>query len=140
MPKSIMLRRNWPGPFQRTVRAANGEVIERLTFNPGEPVELTDQQAQACAKDIGHALVLVDLDRDKLRAREDWRETDQTRRAVAGLPPLAEEVSPEDEAAAAEKQAAKEDAAAKKQAAEDKAAAKKKAADDRAKTRTENKK
>jgi len=51
---TVMLRSTWPGTFRRG----------GITFNPGKPVQLTPQQFLDCAKDIGPALVPVELRKD----------------------------------------------------------------------------
>lgn len=48
----VMLRNNWPGNFRRA----------GLEFAPGVPQGLDESQFKAVAKDIGNALVRVELD------------------------------------------------------------------------------
>lgn len=48
----VMLRKNWNGTFGRSVRDADGEILRRLTFAPGEPVRLNEEELAAVARDI----------------------------------------------------------------------------------------
>lgn len=48
----VMLRNNWPGNFRRA----------GLEFKPGVPEGLSDEQLEAVKKDLGNALVEVELD------------------------------------------------------------------------------
>lgn len=56
----VMLKPNWGGNFQRSVRDADGQIIETLVFTPGDPMPLTDEQYEAVSRDIGNCLVEVD--------------------------------------------------------------------------------
>lgn len=59
----VMLKRNWPGPFRRSVRDEDGNVVRLLTFAPGEAVKLQgEDEIDAVAADIGNALIEVGLD------------------------------------------------------------------------------
>lgn len=56
MPQ-IMVKRNWPSAtFRRTI----GD--EQLVFEKDSPTDVTDEQLQALAPDIGRALLLCYLD------------------------------------------------------------------------------
>lgn len=61
----LMLKRDWPGAFRRTV---NGQ---RLSFLPGEPVDLPEEQKLALAEDIGPALVPCDEQGKPVKFSED---------------------------------------------------------------------
>lgn len=56
----VRLKGNWPGNFRRSVRDGKGQVRETMVFAPGLEVELTDEQAEACADAIPHALEVVE--------------------------------------------------------------------------------
>ncbi len=58
-----MLRRNWPGPFRRTVTIGKKKTL--YTFNPGEPVKLSAATIEAMKTDLGNALLPVELDEKK---------------------------------------------------------------------------
>lgn len=54
----VMLRRDWGGPFRRSVVDANGKRL--LLFNPGNVTELTTpEEIAAIQKDLGKALLPV---------------------------------------------------------------------------------
>lgn len=55
----VMLRKGWLATFGRTVFDYQGHSGRRLTFEPGEPVELTDIELRGVANDIGKALLPV---------------------------------------------------------------------------------
>lgn len=55
----VGLNRKWQGEFSRSVRDEKGEVVERLTFTRGNPLELTEEQLEAVKGDIGNALVII---------------------------------------------------------------------------------
>ena len=72
----VLLRRNWPSAgFRRTVCG------NQIAFNSKEPVELNAEQCQCVARDIGRALVIVDLN-DKGLPVVDWDETAAVRKAL----------------------------------------------------------
>jgi hypothetical protein len=62
MPK-VMLRRNWPGNFRRSIRNEKGEVLRVIEFAPGQAVEVLDDEMPSVQADLGHALQLVTLDK-----------------------------------------------------------------------------
>jgi hypothetical protein len=66
----VMLKKNWPGKFRRTIttRKKGKEVRRQLKFTPGEPVELTAAEVDALRSDIGPALQPVEFD-EKARPR-----------------------------------------------------------------------
>lgn len=53
----VMLKRDWGGPFRRSVYDSQGNRVKTLVFNPGEPVELAEDELAAVKSDIGPALV-----------------------------------------------------------------------------------
>lgn len=55
----VRCKRNWPGPFRRCLRDANGSIRETMEFPPGETVALNDEQFAAVQGDLGVALELV---------------------------------------------------------------------------------
>lgn len=59
MPE-VMLKRGWPGSFQRTITV--GKKTTRIRFEPGEPVELDSKQVEAIKADIGVALMPCERD------------------------------------------------------------------------------
>lgn len=59
----VMLKKNWPGVFHRSVRTQKGELVKRLAFAPGEPVELDELELAAVSADLRKKiLVPVNLD------------------------------------------------------------------------------
>lgn len=66
----VMLKRDWPGNFRRTItEKVRGKDVKRtLEFSPGVPVELTNAEIKAVLPDIGIALLPVELD-EKARPR-----------------------------------------------------------------------
>lgn len=66
----VMLKKNWPGNFRRTITTGKkGKETKRvLEFTPGEPVELTPAEVDALRSDIGVALQPVEFD-EKARPR-----------------------------------------------------------------------
>lgn len=59
----FMLKQNWPGEFQRTIRDAKGKPVKVIKFTAGEPVDVTDKdEIKMLEKDVGHALQKVTLD------------------------------------------------------------------------------
>ena len=62
----LMLRPDHTGGlFRRSVRNPKGEVKKMLVFKAGEPVELKGLELAAVERDIGPALVEVELDAKK---------------------------------------------------------------------------
>ena len=57
----VMLRRDWPANFRRTIRDDNGLELGVMHFVPGEPVEVEGDQLKGIRKDIGAALVWCQL-------------------------------------------------------------------------------
>lgn len=57
----VMLKRNWPGVFRRTIETRKGEP-ETLEFKPGVPVNLTAKQVKLLTKEIGTAIFPVEMD------------------------------------------------------------------------------
>jgi hypothetical protein len=60
----VILKRNWPGVFRRTVQDKKGKP-ETLVFEPGVPVNLTPSQVNLLSKEIGTAIVPVEMDPKK---------------------------------------------------------------------------
>lgn len=63
----VMLRKNWPGTFRRTINAKSGCKVQ-LIFEPGTPVDLTTHEIECLRSDIGVALMPVEFD-EKARPR-----------------------------------------------------------------------
>lgn len=82
----VMLRQGIAGPFRRTVWDDKGGVVEQLVFHAGQPQQLTDQQCRAVARDIGNALLLVEIDKSG-RPRVDHDETAAVRAMLDGKEP-----------------------------------------------------
>lgn len=59
-----MLKRDWPGNFQRTIRDEQGLELGVMHFVPGEPVEVEGDQLDGIRKDIGPALQWCQLTPD----------------------------------------------------------------------------
>ncbi len=78
----VMLRRDWPAPFSRSVRDKKGNVKSTLTFEPGVPVELTDSELKAIESHIGNNLHVVEIDKSG-RAREVISEAEREEAAKA---------------------------------------------------------
>ena len=59
-----MLKKGWPGTFSRTIKTKNKgrEVVERKTFKPGEPVDLSPAEIEAVRSDIGVCLMPIEFD------------------------------------------------------------------------------
>jgi hypothetical protein len=66
----VMLKKNWPANFRRTITTGKKgkEVKKTFEFSPGVPVDLTAAEVEALRSDIGVALVPVDFD-EKNRPR-----------------------------------------------------------------------
>lgn len=58
MTHRVMLKPSWPSSFHRTVTVDG--VKSELFFQPGIPVELSDDQFAGIEHDIGKALLLCD--------------------------------------------------------------------------------
>ena len=60
----VMLKRNWPGNFRRTITIGKKgkETKKVLEFSPGLPVDLTAAEVEALRPDLGIALLPVDFD------------------------------------------------------------------------------
>ena len=58
----LMLRPDHAGSFRRSVRNPKGEIKKMLVFEAGKPVELKGPELAAVGRDIGLALVEVELD------------------------------------------------------------------------------
>ena len=54
----VMLKRDWPGPFRRG----------GLVFEPGMPVDLTPEQAEAVKDALGPALEYIAVDEQRIEA------------------------------------------------------------------------
>lgn len=52
----VMLKRNWPSHFRRTLRAPDGSVSRVLEFAPGEMHDVTAEELAQLADDLGAAL------------------------------------------------------------------------------------
>jgi len=61
--QTVMLRRNWPGTFNRSIRDKNGKIKKTISFEPGVPVDLTEAELKAVSGDIGNSLQLVEIDK-----------------------------------------------------------------------------
>jgi hypothetical protein len=71
----LMLKKNWPGTFQRTIRGQDGVALRVVEFSPGVPVEITDQtEIDVLSKDVGPALLEVKVDKKGLPRPLDWVE------------------------------------------------------------------
>lgn len=56
----VMLKRNWPGNFRRSVRTVSGELVRVIELEPGGTATVsTEDELRAVAQDIGAALVEV---------------------------------------------------------------------------------
>lgn len=66
MPE-VMLRPNWPGRFNRTIRIAGSEP-RFVTFEPGVPVEVSCEELAFLKPDIEKAIFEIERD-EKNRAR-----------------------------------------------------------------------
>lgn len=81
----VMLRRDWPGVFHRTVFRPKGKqlvAVKRLEFSPGVAVELEgEHELKAVAADIGKALLPVVLD-EKQRPKVVQLEEDELEETV----------------------------------------------------------
>lgn len=66
----VMLRRDWPGNFRRTIHTGKGKGAKTkvLEFTPGVAVEISPDDARAMKSDIGPALLAVEMD-EKARPR-----------------------------------------------------------------------
>lgn len=66
----VMLKKNWPGDFRRTVTGGKKgkEYRKTLVFKPGEPVDLSAADLEGVRADIGIALLPVGFD-EKARPR-----------------------------------------------------------------------
>jgi hypothetical protein len=64
----LQLKKNWLGPFRRSVRDEDGNQVELLKWTPGQVVDVTDEQLEFVLNDIGLSLIEVELD-DKGRPR-----------------------------------------------------------------------
>jgi hypothetical protein len=62
----VMLKKNWPGNFRRTIGPPQDR--RQLEFAPGVPVDLTAAEVDMLQADIGIALMPVDFD-EKARPR-----------------------------------------------------------------------
>lgn len=72
----LMLRPGSKAPFQRCIRE-KGKVVQRLSFPPGTPVEMTDQgSVDAVYADVGKALVIVELN-EHGQPHVDWEATQE---------------------------------------------------------------
>lgn len=75
MPE-VMLKRDWPGTFRRTVRNAKKPYL--MAFEPGQPVELNAKELEAVKADIGVCLMPVERDaKGKARIITDEVETEE---------------------------------------------------------------
>lgn len=73
----VMLRRDWPRSFRRTVcETKRGKLVDRvIEFDPGVPVDLTANEVESLRSDIGVSLMPVELD-EKARPRVITDEVD----------------------------------------------------------------
>lgn len=60
----VMLRKDWKGTFSRTIRDSEGKAVDRLTFNPGEVVEIRPEEMSSIKRDLGKALQPVEWNED----------------------------------------------------------------------------
>jgi hypothetical protein len=71
----VMLKPSWPAEsFRRTIRDKARKPLRLVEFPKGKPVELTGEERDLIASDVGHALIDVVLD-DKQRPRDpaSWK-------------------------------------------------------------------
>lgn len=72
----VMLRKDWPTKFRRSIRDNKGKLTGRvLGFEPGETVSLTSKEIEAVQSDIGVSLMPIELD-EKQRPRVIHDEVD----------------------------------------------------------------
>lgn len=93
---AVMLRRDWPGPFQRTIKPdpANKSTWTTLYFQPGAPVDLDAATIDLLKDDIGKALLPVAFDekgRPRILEPGEW-EVDESPEADPA--PAAETTEP----------------------------------------------
>jgi hypothetical protein len=82
----VMLRSDWPGDFRRSVFGSDGNRKEFIMFEPGVPVELNQEAADAIADDIGNAIVLAEVTYDNKRKKSkvvaDWNGTKEAIQSI----------------------------------------------------------
>lgn len=91
MTTTVMLKKNWPGQFGRTVFDENGKPVKRLVFNPGEITQVNDTELAAITPDLGTAIWLMALDKTANGIR--YKPTDDPEQAR--VPEAVAPVSPE---------------------------------------------
>ncbi|QEF98154.1 hypothetical protein Mal15_22020 [Stieleria maiorica] len=57
----VMLRPGSTTPFRRSRRDKIGNVLETQVFEPGQPFDVTEDWLEPLRRDIGRALVIVNL-------------------------------------------------------------------------------
>ena len=80
----VMLRRDWPGTFSRSVREKKDpkKIKKTLSFEPGIPLELTDTELKLVEKQIGVNLFVVEID-ESGRARQVISDKEREEAALA---------------------------------------------------------
>lgn len=60
----VMLKKGWPGTFTRTIKTKvkGRESVDRKTFRPGEPIDLSPAEIEAVRSDIGVSLMPIEFD------------------------------------------------------------------------------
>lgn len=85
----VMLKRDWPGNFRRSVRGPKGEILHQYEFAPGVPVEIEPEHEKSLAGDIGNALIEVNAIGKSIKGKEnkpvDADAAAQVRRLYADL-------------------------------------------------------
>ncbi|MEO1528074.1 MAG: hypothetical protein AAFX06_21800 [Planctomycetota bacterium] len=80
----VMTRLGAMATFRRNIRNDKGEIVKKLQFPPGTPVELhTKAEVEAVYGDIGKALVIVRMS-DLGQAHPDFDATDEVVRERDG--------------------------------------------------------
>lgn len=78
---NLMLRPGWPRGFRRTVKS--GKKSKVVAFQPGQTVEVTEEEFKQLAPDIGLAVFEVELDE---KGRPRFVETELTATAPTAQP------------------------------------------------------
>jgi len=82
----------WPGNFRRVMRDEEGNAVKTLTFTPGVPVNVSDDEYVYLMPDIGPAL--VDVEMDGQRPRVATAEGDKSPEAMPPAQMVTAEVNP----------------------------------------------
>lgn len=79
-----MVRPGAKNTFRRSIRNKKGEIVRKLEFPPGMPVDLTSKvELEAIYGDIGNALVIVERN-DMGQAKPNWDATEEVIRERSG--------------------------------------------------------